>query len=253
VTNGLSERALQLLGLLYVPNYDEGVYRITGDEKGGEGIPYILAGIGERARVYRKAKYTFHTAQYENMRASMSTIEEKELTDGQFEKRLALLRESFKDAYGNSMKLSKMSASWDAYVYGPVAAIGLGPKKSTAKEYKVRSNPIVVGNAVTLSQDEGSILFHELIHVNQDISGRLFLDKSKELKDDKYKCELEAYWAQACALEVYFNTTAEDNLQEWNTFGIEAVRRRINTDPNDPFNVSKMLLKSIKEAGGALR
>lgn len=251
-TKGLADRALYLLSLLYVPNNSDNVYQVTGKEQDGNGIPFIIASPGEKPKVHRNSKYTLHPLQHDGLYASMNTIEQKQLTTKQFEKRLDLIRESYDDAYGNKINLGTVSTKWDAFVASYSSAIGLDQgKKTKTKAYLLQTNPIIVGNIESLPSDEGSVLFHEIVHVNQNLSGKLFLDKSRELKDEKYRCELEAYWAQATALEIYLDIPVVAN-SEFNSFGVESARREINTG-EDPFRVSRALLEAIKRNGSILR
>ncbi len=251
-TKGLADRALYLLSLLYVPNNSGDVYQVNGTEMDGYGIPYIIVQSGEKPKVHRKPKYSLHPLQYDGLYTSMSTIEQQQLTTTQFEKRLDLLRESYKDAYGDTIHLGKISSKWDAFVASHSSVIGLDQGENTEnKTYSLRTNPIVVGNIKHLPSDEGSVLFHEVVHVNQDLLGKLFLDKSRELRDEKYRCELEAYWAQATALGIYLDMPITVN-NEFNSFGVEAARQEVNTD-EDPFRVSRALHNAVKRNGSILR
>jgi len=251
-TNGLSERALYLLSLLYIPNNIEGVYDLSQKGVGEERIPYIITHPKEKIRVHRKIKHALHPFQYEGLYGSMCDIEQQELTEAKFEKRLKYIRKSYKDEHGEDFKLKALaSLNADASVNSPASAIGLGPKGTKPKTYILRGSPIIVGDEMALSEGEGSVLFHEMVHVDQDLSGRLFLEGSKELKDEKYTSELKAYRAQAVALSIHLGVSINGD-SEYNSFGVEAARRTVNSD-DDPFRVSKKLFKAIERNGSRLR
>lgn len=252
-TRGLSERALFLLTQLYVPNNVDGVYDLSDKKATEGGIPYIIAKPNEKIRARRKADHIIHPLQRDGLRESMCDIEQQELTDAQFEKRLRLIRKSYKEEHGDAFKLKKLARlNADAYVHAPAGAIGLSPRKVKPKTYLLRTSPVVVADGNALMDDIGtSLLFHEIVHVNQDLSGRLFREKNKVLEDEKYACELEAYWAQATALEIHMGTPL-DGASDYNCFGVEAARREVN-DESDPFRVSKALLNAVKKNGSRLR
>lgn len=246
-TNGLAERALGLLPLLYVPNKTEDTYRISGRKFDGQGIPLILTEPYEKVQVRRNPSQILHPRQRDGLKIAFEEVEQDVLTDSQFNSRFEELQTTFIDKHGVTQKIPKAVLRRDAYTYSPFTWICLWLDMDTSNAYLAHTSPIVTGRTAKLKKDNGSLLFHELIHVYQALEGKLLLDQSDEMDFYKYACELEAYSGQASGLEAYTGIRIDgDNPHNWNSYSIERRRRQINRDPDDPFNVSRALLRAIE-------
>lgn len=264
-TSGLAKRALDLLDLLYVPNLKDEAYHVSGKKYGGEGIPFIITDRQEDIRVHRSPAHAIHPLQYEGLRDSFQEVERQQLSETQLGMRLKELRESYTSKHGGKQRIPKKILKREAYVYSPMAWISLCPPVDPAAEldpqelmnsmkvYLTHTSPVVIGKSKSMLANQGDLLFHELIHVDQSLAGKLFLHGSKEEHENKCRSELEAYSNQAAALESSTGIKiAEGNPHNWNCYSVEAMRRNVNNMSDDPYEVSKALLKAVKREGARL-
>lgn len=255
-TKGLAEQAFKLLDLLYVPNEHDGAFdltRVTGDP---EKVPYIPVFTNEEPRIQLQLDQIIHPRQRDAIRNKVNEIEQKDLadSDAEFHQIVTWIAESVYEKRQKPFSVLKYVNKNDANVLRFKGAIGLEDAllSGEVKQYVVETSPIVFAKVKSLKTDEGALLFHEMVHVAQALQGTIFMPGKANrvrLKRD----ELEAYFAGATAEELYHGVTAEENPNKWNTLGIEAIRRRINADKDDPFHVSKKLINEIKAAGLSLR
>lgn len=253
VTNGLAKRALSLLTLLYVPNHIDGTYHITGKEHDGHGIPIILTRGNKRVQIQRDIQHSIHPEQIMKLESAFQTVEKQSLSTDDFELRLNVLRTFHNEEYGETQLVHEELAVYDACVYAPTALIGLGTTHDDVETYFTYTSPVVIGKSDLLVDDDGDILFHELVHVHQSLAGELTMSDSKKARDARPRAELEAYWAQASALEVHTGLTVEgDNPYDWNCYGVESVRREFNGKGKDPFKITRALLRAVERNGSKL-
>lgn len=251
VTNGLAERALNLLSFVYIPNYRYGAYQLSEQQYDGQGIPFILTRGKKKVQIQRNAEHAIHPEQVAKLCESFQTVEKQSITPDDLGLRLDVLRMFHEQEYGEKQLVHDDLAGYDACVYAPTALIGLGTTLDDVETYFTYTNPIVVGRSEVLLDDEGDILFHELVHVHQSLAGELVKSSSKKARESRPRAELEAYWAQASALEARTGINV-DKEHDWNCYGIEAARREINKNARDPFKISRALLRAIEQNGSRL-
>ena len=264
-TSGLAKRALDLLNLLYVPNLKDGAYYVSGKKYGGEAIPFIITDQQEDVRVHRSSAHAIHPLQYEGLRDSFQEVEGQQISETQLLKRVNELRESYLSRHDDVKRIPKKILKREAYVYSPMAWISLCPPvdpladldpqelMNSMKVYLTHTSPVVIGKSTSMLANKGDLLFHELVHVDQSLAGKLFLHGSKEERENKCRSELEAYSNQAAALESSTGIKiADGNPHNWNCYSVEVMRRSINSMSDDPYEVSKALLKAVKREGARL-
>lgn len=249
-TMGLAQHALDALNLLYVPNYTNGMYVYSDSENHKDGIPFIIMDRGERVKVKNSIQHVVHPKQRESILHTVNTVENKNLINenDEFNKIIQWISESYIEMHGEVMRTPRSFHDYAAVVYKLNSLIGLEPPMKKPVTYNVETWPILFAETESIQDDEGALLFHELIHVNQALQGSVYKN-NKQRKLMEVRNELEAYFGEAAAEEIYHGISADENPHNWNSLGVESVRRRINIDNDDRFHVSKALLAALKAEG----
>lgn len=251
-TNGLAKEARSLLDLLYVPNLRDGYHRVSGKKFDGHGVPLIVTLPGERAKVRRLAKYALHPLQKERLQGVLAD-HGVDTTDDEYSDILDGIHDHYAESTGDTFKGIKEDNSWSACVYAPSSEVRLrtDPHRKKRTLYMVDSSPVVfMRSTMPEIDDAGDMLFHELIHVQQCLTRIIY--RYRDTKKELYRNELEAYCHSAIAQSVHYGVSIEENPKQFYTMAVEAIRRRVNADYDDPYTVSDELLEALKQAGRPL-
>ena len=247
-TNGLAKEARSLLDLLYVPNQRDGYYVASGKKYEGQGIPLIVTDPGERTKIKRLAKYALHPLQEERLQGALAD-HGIDTSDTEYAKILNRIRKTYNDYEGSHFRGPDDDGSWIACVYSPGSAIRLrsNDHQSKPKQYTVETNPVVfMQMSLPEVDDSGDLVFHELVHVQQALTRIIY--RTKDMKKICQRDELEAYSYEAIAQSIHYGQSIEENPVKWRAMDIEAARRRINADSDDPFEITAELIAAIKKA-----
>lgn len=248
-TNGLAKEARSLLDLLYVPNKRDGYYVASGKKYEGQGIPLVVAAPGERTKIKRLAKYALHPLQEERLQGALAD-HGIDTSDIEYAKILDRIRKTYNEYEGPYFGGPDDDGSWIACVYSPGSNIRLQSNnhQSKPKHYTVETNPVVFMQAnLPELDDSGDLVFHELVHVQQALTRVIY--RTKDMKKICQRDELEAYSYEAIAQSIHYGQSIEENPVKWRAMDIEAVRRRVNANSTDPFEITTELVAAIKKAG----
>ena len=248
-TNGLAKEARSLLDLLYVPNKREGYYAPSNNIHEGHGIPLIVTSPGERIRIKRLAKYALHPLQEERLQGALAD-NGIDTTDAEYVKILGRIRKTYNEREGSHFRGPDDDGTWIACVYSPSSDIRLRShnNQSKPKQYTVETNPVVFMQPnLPEVDDSGDLIFHELVHVQQALTRIIY--RTKDMKKICMRDELEAYSYEAIAQSIHYGQSVEENPVKWRAMDIEAARRRVNTDRDDPYDINNELIAAIKQAG----
>lgn len=248
-TNGLAKEARSLLYLLYVPNQRDGYYVASGKKYEGQGIPLVVTAPGERTKIKRLAKYALHPLQEERLLGALAD-HGIDTSDVEYVKILDRIRKTYNEHEGLYFRGPNDDGSWIACVYSPGSNIRLRSNnhQSKPKNYTVETNPVVfMQTTLPEVDDSGDLVFHELVHIQQALTRIIY--RTKDMKKICQRDELEAYSYEAIAQSIHYGQSIEENPVKWRAMDIEAARRRINADSDDPFEITAELIAAIKKAG----